>query len=231
MRRGWRHCLSLLLGIEHVHGFVTGPISAASTGALVGLHGARGMRVGGVGCSPLSKHSLDSTPSGEIRASSRRAAQPTASAAGSFSRGRQWNGKPVLDTVVLHPHSDIAQPYWASVMEAGDLVLDATCGNGWDTLFLLRSLAAAGGGTIVSCDVQALAFEKSKALLARELEGLLHMKEIPEQGHSVWAASPTEQFRAQNPGAGSVTLRWALQVSSSKASCTCLQIYRQQMCR
>jgi len=45
---------------------------------------------------------------------------------------------------VLHPHSDIAQPYWRSVMEAGDVVVDATCGNGWDTLFLLRSLAATG---------------------------------------------------------------------------------------
>jgi hypothetical protein len=29
-------------------------------------------------------------------------------------------------------------------MEAGDVVVDATCGNGFDTLFLLRSLAAAG---------------------------------------------------------------------------------------
>jgi len=133
------------------------------------------------------------------------------SAAGRFSRGRQWNGKPVLDTVVLHPHSDIAQPYWASVMEAGDTVVDATCGNGWDTLYLLRSLAAAGGGTVISCDVQALAFEKSRALLASELEGMMQI----EQGPDVWTCSPTDQFRKLHAGAGEVTLRWALEVNSS----------------
>ena len=70
----------------------------------------------------------------------------TGFAAGENSRGRQWNGKPVLDTVVLHPHSDVTQPYWASVMQAGDVLVDATCGNGWDTLFMVRALAAAGGG-------------------------------------------------------------------------------------
>ena len=180
-------CLPLLLGIRDANAFHVGPALAVP---FLRQHGARTPH----GCGRGLR-----APSAELTCSS---------AAGGFRRGRQWNGKPVLDTVVLHPHSDIAQPYWASVMEAGDTAVDATCGNGWDTLFLLRSLAAAGGGTLISCDVQALAFEKSQQLLARELEGMMHI----EQGRDIWTCSPTDQFQQLLPGVGPVTVRWALEV-------------------
>jgi len=38
-------------------------------------------------------------------------------------------------------HGDLAQPMWASVLEAGDIAVDATCGNGNDALFLARAFA------------------------------------------------------------------------------------------
>jgi hypothetical protein len=142
----------------------------------------------------------------------------TGFAAGGYTRGRQWNGKPVLDTLVLHPHSDIAQPYWSSVMETGDIVVDATCGNGWDTLFMLQSLAAAGGGTLISCDIQAVALDKARALLARDLEQLMHFDDdlalSVEDCIDVWVCRPSKVFLELHPNAGPVTLRWVLQVFS-----------------
>ena len=131
--------------------------------------------------------------------------------ANGYIRGRQWNGKPVLDTVVLHPHSDIAQPYWSSVMEAGDVVVDATCGNGWDSLYLLRALAAAGGSSLMTCDIQVLALENAKSLLARELSALLDIDRSPEPGGDVWVCRPNEEFLQRHPAAGPVTLHWKLQ--------------------
>jgi hypothetical protein len=140
----------------------------------------------------------------------------TGFAAGGNTRGRQWNGKPVLDTVVLHPHSDVAQPYWASVMQAGDVLVDATCGNGWDTLFMVKALAAAGGGTVVTCDVQEVALYKAKTLLGVELQACMLIESersevaAEEKLDESWVLRPTEEFLRTHPAAGLVKVRWVL---------------------
>ncbi len=47
----------------------------------------------------------------------------------------------------------VAQTYWQSVVRAGDCVVDATAGNGHDSLFLARLVGPAG--LLYSFDVQA----------------------------------------------------------------------------
>ena len=53
------------------------------------------------------------------------------------TRPRFFGGKPVGSPAqLLHPHMDLAHRFWRSSLEAGDLAVDATAGNGHDTLEL-----------------------------------------------------------------------------------------------
>jgi len=96
-------------------------------------------------------------------------------------------------------------------MEGGDTVVDATCGNGWDTLFLLKALATVGGGTVVTCDVQALALDKAKVLLKRNLENTMDIEHDSSAPEDIWVCNPKDAMVQQYPAARSVTVRWALQ--------------------
>lgn len=61
----------------------------------------------------------------------------------------------------------------------GDLALDATCGNGLDTLLLAE--LAGKGGRVWGFDLQPSAIAATRALLQRE--GLLSSVELIEAGH------------------------------------------------
>ena len=61
----------------------------------------------------------------------------------------------------------------------GDLVLDATCGNGLDTLLLAQ--LAGEGGRVWGFDLQSRAIAATRALLERE--GRLATVELVEAGH------------------------------------------------
>lgn len=56
-----------------------------------------------------------------------------------------------------------AHAWLAPVLAPGGTALDATCGNGHDTLFLARAVAP--GGTIHAFDLQAAAIERSRQRL------------------------------------------------------------------
>jgi SAM-dependent methyltransferase len=56
-----------------------------------------------------------------------------------------------------------AHAWLEPVLSAGGTALDATCGNGHDTLFLARALAL--GGIVHAFDVQAAAIERSRERL------------------------------------------------------------------
>jgi len=122
-------------------------------------------------------------------------------------RGRYRDGVRVADTVLLHPHTDIAHRYWRSILRGGDLAIDATCGNGHDTLELVSILSRAGGGRVVACDIQESAIESSKAKLLRELEGL--MERVRDSGGQ-WLLSPTEPGPRLAGFKGDVAVDWRL---------------------
>lgn len=60
---------------------------------------------------------------------------------------------------------------WKHVLRKGDVVIDATCGNGHDTLALLRMVAdeTGGGGCVYAMDIQKVALESTSVLLSQSL--------------------------------------------------------------
>ncbi len=89
---------------------------------------------------------------------------------------RLWDGRPVMSPAqLLHPHTDVAHRHWADILQhsAGELqaplVVDATAGNGHDTVVLAEALARAGGGRLLVCDVQRLALDRSRERLKAAL--------------------------------------------------------------
>lgn len=62
-------------------------------------------------------------------------------------------------------HLELAHAYWERLLKPGDWVIDATCGNGKDTLFLatllLKNPCDSG---VIAIDLQATAIEKTKTL-------------------------------------------------------------------
>ncbi|KAF5181532.1 S-adenosyl-l-methionine-dependent methyltransferases superfamily protein [Thalictrum thalictroides] len=60
---------------------------------------------------------------------------------------------------------EVAHSVWQQVVQKGDKVLDATCGNGHDTLALIKMVSGGGGGQVYGLDIQKSAIEKTTALL------------------------------------------------------------------
>jgi hypothetical protein len=66
----------------------------------------------------------------------------------------------------------LARGAWADVLRAGDVAVDATCGNGRDAATLALLLAEAGpGGALVAIDVQQPALDATAAAVGAALAG------------------------------------------------------------
>jgi hypothetical protein len=63
------------------------------------------------------------------------------------------------------PHLDLVKNYWKELIHPGDVAIDATCGNGWDTLFLAKLPLS----LLFAFDIQSAAIAKTRALLQKEL--------------------------------------------------------------
>lgn len=65
---------------------------------------------------------------------------------------------------------DLTKDYWKKLLKGGDWVIDATCGNGQDTLFLAKIvLDHPKKGWIFAMDKQQQALENTQTLLANSL--------------------------------------------------------------
>lgn len=72
---------------------------------------------------------------------------------------------------LFNSHIDLAHHYWKRMVIPGDIVIDATCGNGHDT-FVLASLAlgqTAEYGKLYAMDIQEKAILATKDRLAAQL--------------------------------------------------------------
>lgn len=86
---------------------------------------------------------------------------------------------------------DAAHDHVRTFLEEGDRVIDATAGNGRDTLFLARSVGPSG--FVFAFDIQACALEKTKTMLLEKaafepvnliLDGHENMlKHVPQSWH------------------------------------------------
>lgn len=73
-------------------------------------------------------------------------------------------------------HLELAHHYWEEIVSPGDCVIDATCGNGHDTLKLAQLVLTEESGEVFAIDVQASALEKSRELLSQNLSPTLFQR-------------------------------------------------------
>ncbi|KAL0353396.1 UNVERIFIED_CONTAM: hypothetical protein Sangu_0920900 [Sesamum angustifolium] len=94
--------------------------------------------------------------------------------------------------------TEVAHSVWKNVVRKGDLAIDATCGNGYDTLAMLRLIAdETRRGRVYAMDLQKDALESTSSLLDRsvnnderelvELYAMCHtkMEDIVPTGNAV----------------------------------------------
>jgi hypothetical protein len=69
---------------------------------------------------------------------------------------------------LFQSHLDLAHHYWQRLLQNGGWAIDATCGNGKDTLKLAELLLGKQGG-IIGIDIQSMAIDKASELLLAHL--------------------------------------------------------------
>lgn len=67
------------------------------------------------------------------------------------------------------PHLALSKTYWKTHLKPGDIVIDATCGNGQDTLYLSQILLSDPESTIFAFDIQPEAILNTENLLKKNL--------------------------------------------------------------
>jgi len=66
-------------------------------------------------------------------------------------------------------HLHLAHHYWSLHLKPGDNVIDATCGNGYDTLFLSQLVLENERGKVIGLDIQERAIQQTTLLLEEKL--------------------------------------------------------------
>ncbi|MFI0434963.1 MAG: tRNA (mnm(5)s(2)U34)-methyltransferase [Parachlamydiaceae bacterium] len=82
---------------------------------------------------------------------------------------------------LFQSHLDLAHSYWSQIVQIGDIVIDATCGNGHDTLKLCQLTLSVDRGKVYSFDIQLQAIHSTAQLIAHDLEPSLKEKLSLEQ--------------------------------------------------
>lgn len=74
-------------------------------------------------------------------------------------------------------HIELAHFWWQTIVGPEDFVIDMTCGNGHDTLFL----TSLGPKRVVALDIQPIAIEKAKKLAPLAEFQLKSHSEVPDE--------------------------------------------------
>ena len=84
------------------------------------------------------------------------------------------------------PHLNLAKKYWQEHVQPNDLAIDATCGNGHDTLFLAQL-----GQQVFAFDIQEKAIQKTQELLTLfQKEATLHQLSHAKMGEISFPKKP-----------------------------------------
>ena len=94
-------------------------------------------------------------------------------------------------TVALPSILDAAHSFAGQAIRSGDLVIDATVGNGHDTLFLLREVGAEG--RVVGFDIQADALDATRQRVQRQAPEQAERLRLVHDGHEAMTAHLGEQ--------------------------------------
>lgn len=74
---------------------------------------------------------------------------------------------------IFQSHLDVAHSMWRTIVKPGDTVIDATCGNGHDTLVMANLALKDSFGTVYAIDLQEKAIESAQKLLQGALPSML----------------------------------------------------------
>lgn len=77
---------------------------------------------------------------------------------------------------LFQSHLDLAHFYWSQLIQIGDKVIDATCGNGYDTLKLSELALSFDQGEIYAFDIQKDAIVSAQHYLAQNLSSELNKR-------------------------------------------------------
>jgi len=64
---------------------------------------------------------------------------------------------------------DLGHKFFSSLLKEGDIAIDATCGNGRDSLALGKLLSEKNGSSLLCIDIQEIAIQSTEELLKKEL--------------------------------------------------------------
>jgi SAM-dependent methyltransferase len=88
---------------------------------------------------------------------------------------------------LFQSHLDLAHTYWAQIVQMGDTVIDATCGNGHDTLKLCQLALSFDKGKVYALDIQEQAIKSAHQFIQSYLESSLAQHVIFQQRcHSIF---------------------------------------------
>eukprot|EP00879_Flechtneria_rotunda_P019227 GHRR01020188.1.p1 GENE.GHRR01020188.1~~GHRR01020188.1.p1 ORF type:complete len:220 (+),score=80.15 GHRR01020188.1:216-875(+) len=135
----------------------------------------------------FAQHLQQPAPNSSIRRSSRQLPAAPSPVQGTLTLDghHEQPGFPnLLDLVSVHGArlTTAAQMVWAQVLQPGDIAVDATCGNGNDTLFLAQLVGPTG--TVYGIDLQASAVESTKDFLQQHLAAAKPQLHIMQGCHS-----------------------------------------------
>lgn len=82
---------------------------------------------------------------------------------------------------LFQSHLDLAHSYWSQIVQIGDIVIDATCGNGHDTLKLCQLTLSIDKGKVYAFDIQEQAIISACHYLESHLTIELNQRIILQQ--------------------------------------------------
>lgn len=82
---------------------------------------------------------------------------------------------------LFQSHLDLAHSFWSQVVQTGDTVIDATCGNGYDTLKLCQLALSLHKGKVYAFDIQEQAIKSTYHYLISHLPIELQQRVILQQ--------------------------------------------------
>ena len=90
------------------------------------------------------------------------------------------------DFPLFQSHLDLAHTYWSEILKPGDVVVDATSGNGHDALFLAKCALTTSSGMLFAFDVQEEALVQTRQRIESEAPELISRLRFCHQSHEIF---------------------------------------------
>lgn len=88
---------------------------------------------------------------------------------------------------LFQSHLDLAHAYWERILQKGDIAIDATCGNGADSLLIAKKILDDNFGFLYVMDIQEKALHITNDLLLSHLpENLVRNVHFLKQSHETF---------------------------------------------